>query len=97
MKTPLFPSSRSGKAAAWLLLVSAALFLLFYVFGELVPVLPDIIITFLGPLPLLGLLVGGVLALVRLLKHERAILLTLAVAAGLLELVMFALIILFPE
>ncbi len=77
---------------------TAALFLFFFVFGELVPVIPDILINVLGPAPILGLLVGGVLALVCLLRRaplaedargrktrDRAILLYLAVAAALLD------------
>lgn len=105
-----FPGSTTGKISAWLLLVSVALFLLFYIFGELVPIIPEFIINVLGPAPLLGFLVAGVLALLLILKRtplaenarghttgERSILLYIAVAIALLELVMFALIFIFSE
>lgn len=85
------PGSTTGKLSAWLLLVSVALFLLFYIFGELVPIIPEIIINVLGPAPLLGFLVAGVLALLRLLKRDQAILLYVTVGAALLEVILLAL------
>ena len=86
----LFPSTRIGKLSAWLLLGAVVIFLLLILFGEWLNLLPDVLISILGTLAILALLVSGVLAVLCLFKREKAILLYLAVAAALVEILFIA-------
>ncbi len=85
------PSSTTGKLSAWLFLGAIALLLSFIVFGEWLDLIPDAVISVLGPVALVTLLTAGVLALLRLLKSDRAILLYVTVGAALLEVILLTL------
>lgn len=86
-----FPNSTTGKLSVWLFLGAIALLLSFIVFGEWLDLIPDAVISVLGPVALVTLLTAGVLALLRLLKSDRAILLYVTVGAALLEVILLTL------
>lgn len=89
MKTPFLPSSRMGKWSAGLILGALAVFLLLVLFGELLNVLPEELIsvsTMLAIAAAIMAAISGLSALVRF--KDRSVLVYAAVILGLAVIVL---------
>ena len=88
MKTPFLPASRAGKWSTGLMLGAVLVFLLLILFGELLNLLPDGLISVAGALAIAAAIMASITGLSALIRRkDRCVLVYLAVLIGLTTIV----------
>lgn len=83
MNLPLFPRSSPGRWSVWISLGALAAYLLLYLLGTRLNLLPPLVVMFTLNMGLLGSFACGILATIAVFRRDMAVLLLLPVIVSL--------------